>query len=197
MESFQDNNEEEKIDKRILYTKMVLKDALLNELKKKPYEKIGIVKLCDVAQISRSAFYLHYDCLDDLLREIIEEALEKEPMIIRHILGDFGTGSIKEPERAKEHTIYDIEPEKYNTLIHEFKAQKIIMSYISEKYKEKYIEDLINAKGIGRKEAELFFCFQMAGFLAVADREGEDSFKTIKKIRAMIDAFTVNAQVFS
>jgi len=195
MASVQDK-EEEKIDKRILYTKMVLKDALLNELKKKPYEKIGIVKLCDVAQISRSAFYLHYDSLDDLLKEIVEEALESEPSIVRHILGKYGTDSNMKSDPDKERTIYDIEPAKYNTLIHEWTAQKIIMELVADKYKDRYVEDIIKDKGIGKKEAEIFFCFQMAGFLAAADREGEDSFKTIKKIRAMIDAFTDNVQVF-
>lgn len=188
-------NAGEKIDKRILYTKMVLKDAFLNELKKKSYEKIGIVKLCDSAQISRSAFYLHYDSLDDLLREIIIEALENESGIIKLILGNYGADVIEKKDFDRERDIYDIEPDKYNVLVHHWTAVKIIIEIISEKFRESYISDVVSAKGISKEDAEALFFFQMAGFLTAVDKTGEDSLTKINAIRAIADKIIDNVQL--
>ncbi len=62
-------------------TKIILRDSLLQLLKKKEIHQISIRELCDFAQINRSTFYKHYgsqyDLLVDMENELITEINEK------------------------------------------------------------------------------------------------------------------------
>ncbi|MCR5485619.1 MAG: TetR/AcrR family transcriptional regulator [Clostridiales bacterium] len=61
---------ERKIDRRVKYTKSVLKDAIISLLETKPISKITIKELCEVADINRGTFYAHYSDQYDLLSQI-------------------------------------------------------------------------------------------------------------------------------
>ncbi|MBQ6400639.1 MAG: TetR/AcrR family transcriptional regulator [Clostridia bacterium] len=67
---------ERKTDRRTLYTRRVIKDALLELLSETTYEKINVTLLCRQAEITRATFYLHYADLNEVLDEVIGEALE-------------------------------------------------------------------------------------------------------------------------
>ena len=64
---------ETKVDRRVLYTKMFLKESLLELLKEKSIDKITPTELCRHAGINRNTFYKHYYTPRDLLQEIEEE----------------------------------------------------------------------------------------------------------------------------
>ncbi|MDQ0207368.1 TetR/AcrR family transcriptional regulator [Alkalicoccobacillus murimartini] len=66
----------EKIDRRKKYTRMVLKDAIIQLLKEKPITSITVKELCLLADINRSTFYGHYTDQYDLLDKISEEVVE-------------------------------------------------------------------------------------------------------------------------
>ena len=63
----------QKNDRRVQYTKMFLKEALLALMKEKHISKITPTELCRKADINRNTFYAHYTCPADLLREIEDE----------------------------------------------------------------------------------------------------------------------------
>lgn len=67
----------EKTDRRIKYTKQVLKESLIKLLQGNQIAKISVKMLCKEADINRSTFYAHYSDQYELLRtlelEIIEE----------------------------------------------------------------------------------------------------------------------------
>ena len=63
----------QKIDLRVQRTKKVLKDTFEEMLLNTDYEKITIKDLCEKAMINRRTFYLHYNSIDDLMSEILEE----------------------------------------------------------------------------------------------------------------------------
>ncbi|MBR6953604.1 MAG: TetR/AcrR family transcriptional regulator [Clostridia bacterium] len=65
-----------KTDRRTLYTRRVIKDALLELLGQEPYNKLNVTMICKGAEITRATFYLHYSGLDEVLDEVIGEALE-------------------------------------------------------------------------------------------------------------------------
>lgn len=67
------HNQETKTDRRILYTKMFLKESLLELMKEKPVDKITPTELCRKANINRNTFYTHYYTPRDVLAEIEEE----------------------------------------------------------------------------------------------------------------------------
>ncbi len=65
-----------KDDRRIKYTKMVLKQSLVKLLQEKPISKISIKEICEAADINRSTFYAHYTTQYDLLRQVVDETLQ-------------------------------------------------------------------------------------------------------------------------
>jgi len=60
-------------DRRVKYTKMVLKESLLKLMAVKPISKIQIKEICDLADINRGTFYSHYNDQYDLLKQVQDE----------------------------------------------------------------------------------------------------------------------------
>jgi AcrR family transcriptional regulator len=67
------NIEQEKSDRRVRYTKRILKDTLIELLQTQHIEKISVKELCDRADVSRSTFYTHYTDQLDLLQQLADE----------------------------------------------------------------------------------------------------------------------------
>ena len=66
-----------KLDRRIRYTKSIIKKSLLELMQNTPYERITVKELCQKADINRATFYSHYDSLATLMEEIeYEECTE-------------------------------------------------------------------------------------------------------------------------
>lgn len=65
-----------KVDRRVKYTKMVLKESFINLLEQKDISQISIKKICEDADINRATFYAHYNDIFDLMRKIEDEFLE-------------------------------------------------------------------------------------------------------------------------
>ena len=65
-----------KNDRRIKYTKILIKQSLVKLLQEKPISKISIKEICETADINRSTFYAHYADQYDLLRQLVDETLQ-------------------------------------------------------------------------------------------------------------------------
>ena len=61
---------EEKIDPRIVRTKEAIQSVFKKMVCEMPYEKITVKAITEAARINRNTFYLHYNCVDDVLAEI-------------------------------------------------------------------------------------------------------------------------------
>ncbi len=66
---------EGKTNQRVMLTKRLLKDSLIQKLKQESIYKISIRELCEQAGINRSTFYKYYGNQFDLLREMEEDML--------------------------------------------------------------------------------------------------------------------------
>jgi AcrR family transcriptional regulator len=62
---------------RTIITRRILKESLLELMQEKPVSKISIKEICDLSEMSRSTFYLHYQDQFELLADIEKEVLEK------------------------------------------------------------------------------------------------------------------------
>ncbi|WP_270501513.1 TetR/AcrR family transcriptional regulator [Clostridium butyricum] len=62
-----------KEDRRILYTRMVIKESFLSLIQEKLLDKITIKEICEKADINRATFYYHYTDLPTLLTAIETE----------------------------------------------------------------------------------------------------------------------------
>ena len=59
-----------KENQRIMITRRLLKENLIELLKEKSIDKISVTELCQRAEINRSTFYAHYSAPKDALLEI-------------------------------------------------------------------------------------------------------------------------------
>lgn len=66
---------ERKENQRVLLTKRLLKEALLDLLSRKGLDEINVSELCREAGINRATFYKHYGVPQDVLREIEQDAV--------------------------------------------------------------------------------------------------------------------------
>ena len=60
-----------KNDSKYFNTALLMDEALLILLEHKDYEYITVKEVCQKAGVNRSTFYLHYEKMDDLLKEAI------------------------------------------------------------------------------------------------------------------------------
>ncbi len=63
-------------NRRVMVTKKLISDALLQLLEAKSIEKITITELCETAHVNRSTFYHHYNSQYEVLTEIEDEKVE-------------------------------------------------------------------------------------------------------------------------
>ncbi|MDR3072439.1 MAG: TetR/AcrR family transcriptional regulator, partial [Clostridiales Family XIII bacterium] len=65
-----------KADRRTIYTKAVIKDALIELMREKPFNRITVKALCAKAEINRGTLYIHYADIYDVLDEIENDVLD-------------------------------------------------------------------------------------------------------------------------
>ncbi len=65
----------EKDDRRIRYTKRVIRESFVHLLSQKPIAKITVKEICEEADVNRSTFYAHYKDPYDLMLKIKQEVL--------------------------------------------------------------------------------------------------------------------------
>ena len=76
---------ETKENRKVRYTKMVIRDSLMELMKTNSILSISIKDICELADISRSTFYAHYRDQYDLLRQIEEDTFAYfEGMFIKY-----------------------------------------------------------------------------------------------------------------
>jgi AcrR family transcriptional regulator len=76
---------EKKENRKSRYTKMVIRESLMELMKAKSILSVSVKDICDLADISRSTFYDHYKDQYDLLKQIEDETLAYfEDMLIRY-----------------------------------------------------------------------------------------------------------------
>ncbi|MDP4152231.1 MAG: TetR-like C-terminal domain-containing protein [Bacillota bacterium] len=67
---------DQKIDRRVKYSLMVIKESFIKLLKQRPIAKITIKEICDDADVNRATFYAHYSDQYDLLHRIEQELID-------------------------------------------------------------------------------------------------------------------------
>jgi len=65
------------MDRRVKYSKKVIKDTFLNLLEEKDISAISVTEICRIADINRGTFYRYYVDVYDLLKNIEQEFIEE------------------------------------------------------------------------------------------------------------------------
>ena len=66
-----------KADRRVRYTRLALRQSLLELMQTRPIEKITVIEICALADINRGTFYAHFSSPHDLLQQIENELYEE------------------------------------------------------------------------------------------------------------------------
>ncbi len=75
-------------DARVRYTKMTIKNSLIELLVEKPISKVSVTELCKQAGINRATFYSHYLDIFDLYKQVEDELIAKVAENLGPILSD-------------------------------------------------------------------------------------------------------------
>jgi AcrR family transcriptional regulator len=71
-----------KVDPRVRRTRRMLRDALVSLILEKDYASITIKEITDRAEVAYITFFRHYNGIDELLMEALDEGLAE---LLRHI----------------------------------------------------------------------------------------------------------------
>ena len=165
-----DNNK--KTDRRVLYTKKIIKDTLVEELNKKNFQEISITNVCKKADISRTTFYLHYKNLIDVVEDMVDELIDYWSPFFKRVIQiykdcDDDTESRKiYADNSNIETI--AKGLSYRSIFRDSDLLMVILNRINEKRKDAVTYFLVEELGIDKKRAEAIFYIHINGFIAAA-----------------------------
>lgn len=158
-----------KIDRRTLYTIDVIKEAFIKIVNEQGYAKLTVAKLCRVAEITRSTFYLHFDGLTDVLNAVLDDALSL-------------TKSTKDIDFAKQQLNFDDltqneslvpacqrvgESKKYQKILMDPDLSEYIIGRIALSEKGKTIPLIMKKTGLDKEDAETIFMYTLHGSFSI------------------------------
>lgn len=180
----------DKDNRRVRYTKMVLKESFINLLEKKDISQISIKEICEDADINRATFYAHYSDQYDLLRKIENELIDNVNAHldkIDEISNDMSAVLIAEKifEYIKENA------KLCKLLLSErgdFSFQKQIMMLVYDKI----ITELTDNHRITKEDAEYVYSFTITGCVGIVQKWLDDDMKKSPRFMAeMVIKLTV------
>lgn len=94
-------------DRRVRYTKMVLRESMLDLLKNKSLNQISITELCKAADVNRNTFYKHYNTTYEIIREMEDEIFNALMDSIKNMdnVNDIILASCRTLERDKKMSV--------------------------------------------------------------------------------------------
>jgi AcrR family transcriptional regulator len=115
------NAKTEKTDPRVRRTRRILREALVSLILEKDYASISIKEITDRAEVAYITFFRHYDSMDELLVEVLEEGLSELMQHIRTL-----AGKSKDPASEVEgRLIFEYIKEKADLFRILFKSQSV------------------------------------------------------------------------
>lgn len=184
--------DEGKVDRRVKYTKMVIKDSFVRILKQKPISKITVKEICDDADINRATFYAHYSDPNDLLLQIGNEVIRD----INKYLCDYDFNDIKliSVDVIEKILIYiEQNAELFDILLNlngDMKFQQDVIKMIGKQF-----IPMIGTDSLNIKDAEYIFQFLASGAVGVIQlwlKEGMK--KPVKDIAGLIMKTAMNGR---
>ena len=157
-----------KTDRRTLYTLGVIKDAFLKLIKQKSYNKITITKLCRMADITRSTFYIHYNSITDVLNDVLDDALQLTADDTFETSGsNFSFDYLSQNESLIPACQRIGDSNKYQELLMDPDLSEYIIGRIMAHEREHVIPSIIEKTGLSNEDAETLFVYMIHGSFAV------------------------------
>lgn len=178
----------QKEDRRVKYTKMVLKESLIDLLSKKDISAVTIKQICEEADVNRATFYTHYSDQYDLLRQIEYEFLENVKVYI----------SVFKQKKA-DAILVDVLEEIFEYIKDNAKLCKLLLSKQGNLEFQKRIMMLIYdtniiikpGESLKKGEEEYMYSFIITGCVGVIHKWLDEGMKQSSRIMASMIFNTV------
>lgn len=173
-----------KVDRRVQYTKMVLKESFIKLLEEKEITRISIKEICEEADINRATFYSHYSDQYDLLRQIENELLEN----INTYLSKIDQKNKNRDDVLLAEKIFDYLKENARLcklLLSEhgdFGFQKRVMALVYDKI----ISELTFDNKITKEDAEYVYSFTITGCVGIVQKWLDEGMKKSPRFMAEV-----------
>jgi AcrR family transcriptional regulator len=177
-------------DRRIKYTKMVLRESLIALLEHKPIERITIKEICTDADINRATFYAHYADQYDLLKQIEEDLYTNISTSLSQLSQDpANPNTLRQAENIFD---YLRDNARITRLLlsdrGDFSFQKRVMQLVYELI----TTQLRVTKALSAADAEYVYAFTITGCVGIVQKWLDDDMrKSSKAMAKMVIGMTI------
>lgn len=176
-----------KAESKYFNTAQLMNTALLYLLQKKEFSKITVKEICQKAGVNRSTFYLHYETIDDLLCETIENLSRefKEGFKTQPVINDKQSSILITKEYLMPYLQFVKNNKQLLKLIHSkpelFNAEKVYSDMCTQ-----FFYPALDLFSVNSKEKPYIFEYFTKGVVAIinkwVEKECEDSIEFIIKV---------------
>jgi AcrR family transcriptional regulator len=165
----------ERDDRRVKYTKMVIKESFIDLLGQKDISKITIKEICDNADINRATFYSHYSDQYDLMRKIENELFENiQKYLSGYVNNQSDFNLVKTLEKIFD---YIKENAKLCKLLLSERGDLNFQKRVMEIVYDRHIDDMTSGGLITKEDAEYIHSFTITGCIGVIQKWFNDGMK--------------------
>ena len=163
-----------KSESKYYNTALLMNEALLLLLEKKDYDFITVTEVCNKAGVNRSTFYLHYETMDDLLFETIENINKKFKKTFDNEVIDVNNLNRKElflirDEYLLPYLSFIRENKRIYKLIHN--RPNIFRKQITfQKFYDQIFSKILDKYEIPKEEQEYLFSYFSFGLVAIIQK---------------------------
>lgn len=97
---------EKKDDRRTVYSKRVIREALFSLMCEKPLNRISVTEICELADVNRSTFYKYYEDIFDLHKKILRDFFAKQHEMVSDVYEYIV--SLSDPMRMTKKDFYGV-----------------------------------------------------------------------------------------
>lgn len=188
-----------KTDRRTLYTRTVIKDALLEAMRTRHFEEVTVTQVCRLAEITRATYYLHYSSLTEVLDEVLKDALRMaedqgsmDQMDFERVAQAMDSG---DAARMQEnfallpvcHRVAELP--KYAVVFRDETISNYVVNQIYQSQKKRLVAYFSQKLHLGEKEAQMLAWFTISGTYSVNKALGWNKDENWYHIHAMLLRF--------
>jgi AcrR family transcriptional regulator len=164
--------ETEKLDRRVKFTKTLLKNSLVELMRKYPISKISVKLLCETADINRSTFYAHYTDQYDLLKQLEQEVILDLGKYISK--DDFFKQTSQTTQALNQIMVYIAKNADLFKILLSENGDSTFQREIMLLAQQKTISDLKSDKHMDPRTSEYLQCFVTKGALSILQKWLQD-----------------------
>lgn len=171
-----------KEDRRVKYTKMVLKESFIDRLENQAISRISVKDICEGADINRATFYSHYSDPYDLMRQIENELFENLENYLAVYTGDQSSTLLVD---TVEHIFdYIRENAKICKLLLGERGDLNFQKRIFQLVYDRFMLDMARRQDLLKEDAEYLYAFILTGSVGIIQKWLNDDIKKSPRFMA-------------